>query len=198
MGYDASMMAYQPPRLDINAGAQISAKIAKLRFRVELNTPMAMINKADDIPITYLSMNEAYSISIADTAPEPAATLYRTFVRISSDGQQRQDPEIFWQLWDESSETEEVYQRGAKLQAVVMIHKLYPTLSSYVGFSVMWRPGTNGCAGCKIAVRFNFLSSDLSRTRSVEGVAVKFCAKTEILNTGQTEFAYCKAELFQA
>jgi hypothetical protein len=201
MGYDASMTAYQPPLLDMNAAAQISASTAKLRFRVELNAPMAMINKADNLPVTYLSMNQAYSMSIADTAPEPAATLYRTFVRISSDGQQPQDPEIFWQLWEEGSKTEEVYQRGGKRQAVVMVHKLSPTLcemASYHDFSVIWRPGTNGCAGCKIAVRFNFLSSNLSRTRSAEGVPVKICAKTEILNTGQTEFAYRKAELFQA
>lgn len=43
-------------------------------------------------------MSQAYSMSIADMAPEPAATLYRKSVRISLDGQQQQDPEIIWQL----------------------------------------------------------------------------------------------------
>lgn len=121
MGYDASMMTYHPPRLDMNAAAQISASTAKLRFRMELNAPMAMINKADDIPVTYLSMNQAYSMSIADTAPEPAATLYRTFVRIFLDSHQRQDPEVFWQLCEDGGDTEEVYKGGGKLQAVVII-----------------------------------------------------------------------------
>lgn len=71
-------------------------------------------------------------------------------------------------------------------------------MASYDGFSVIWRPGTNGYAECKIEVRFNFLSSDLSRIRTAEGFPVKICAKSEILNTGQTEFAYYTAELVQA
>ncbi|KFX99922.1 hypothetical protein V490_01573 [Pseudogymnoascus sp. VKM F-3557] len=72
---DASMMAYQPPRLDMDAAAQISASPSK--------------------------MSQAYPMSIADMAPEPVATLYRKSVPISLDGQQQQDPEIIWQqlIW---------------------------------------------------------------------------------------------------
>lgn len=54
------------------------------------------------------------------------------------------------------------------------------------------------CAECKIVVRFNFLTIDVRRSRSGEGVPVKFCAKTETPNTGQTESIYSKSEPFQA
>ncbi|KFY64949.1 hypothetical protein V496_02913 [Pseudogymnoascus sp. VKM F-4515 (FW-2607)] len=71
--------------------------------------------------VKYLKINQAYSMSIVDTAPELAATSYRTSVRISFDDQQRQNPEDFWHLWMKGSGAEGLYQRENNLQAVELV-----------------------------------------------------------------------------
>ncbi|KFZ10076.1 hypothetical protein V502_08332 [Pseudogymnoascus sp. VKM F-4520 (FW-2644)] len=168
---------------------------SQFRFRVELNAPTAMMRQADDIRVKYLNINQAYSMSIVDTAPELAATLYRTSVRISLDDQQRQNPETFWHLWMKGSGAEGLYQRENNLQAVELVQKPFQGLlekAFFDGFSVIWTLGTNGCAECNIAVRFNFLPTDFGHYIGAECVPVRLYAETEILNTGQNEISYCK------
>ncbi|KAL5346673.1 hypothetical protein ACLOAV_008380 [Pseudogymnoascus australis] len=168
---------------------------SQFRFRVELNAPTAMMRQADDIRVKYLKINQAYSMSIVDTAPELAATSYRTSVRISFDDQQRQNPEAFWHLWMKGSGAEGLYQRENNLQAVELVQKPCQGLlekAFFDGFSVIWALGTNGCAGCNIVVRFNFLPTDFSHYRGAEYVPVRLYAETQILNTGQNEISYCR------
>ena len=145
-----------------------------------------------------LNINQAYSMSIVDTAPESAATLYRTSVWISLDDQQLQNPEPFWHLW--SSEAEGLFQREDNPRAVELVPK--PSLGLlgkefFDGFSIIWTLETNGCAVCIIAVRFNFLPIDFSHCRRAECVPVRLYAETEVLNTGQNEVNYCKVVLIQ-
>lgn len=220
--HQSPMMAYQPRQYDMNAAAQLPSSAEKFRYHVVLNAPTAMIKHAEEIPVTYLNKGQAYSVSIVDTTPmlpTQAGTRYRTFVRISfEDEQQRQRPATCWQLWKEGRGTNEAHQRGGKLQAVEYVEASQPAdtddkrtrveldTASFDGFSVIWTPGVNGLNECNIAVRFNFLSTDFSHSKGVKGIPVRFCAKTEVLNTGagspssvpgSAEVAYCKVKLFR-
>ncbi|KAL5347586.1 hypothetical protein ACLOAV_006994 [Pseudogymnoascus australis] len=161
---------------------------SQLRFRVEVNAPTAVINLASDMRAKSFNISQAYSMSIVDTAPESAATLYRTSVWISLDYQQLQNPETFWHL--RSSGAEGLVQREDNLRAVELIQKSSQGLLEkefFDGFSVIWTPETNGCVVCNIVVRFNFLPIDFSHCRGAKCVPVRLYADTEVLNTGQNE-----------
>ncbi|KAI9798565.1 MAG: hypothetical protein M1833_004702 [Piccolia ochrophora] len=190
------------------------------RYHVTLNAPTAMIKQADEVPITYLNKGQAYSMSIADTAPPSSITgqvNYRTHVRVSfEDEQQRQRPASCWQLWKEGRGTNEAHQRGGKLQAVEFVD---PTTSaegeteqsrvqlesaSFDGFAFTWSSGTEGSTDCSVAVRFNFLSTDFSHSKGVKGIPVRLCAKTQIISSSapessldQSEVCFSKVKLFR-
>ena len=53
-------------------------------------------------------------------------------------------------------------------------------------------------------MRFNFLSTDFSHSKGVQGIPLRFCVKTEVFNASSThavpnsnEIAYCKVKLFR-
>jgi hypothetical protein len=96
--------------------------VNSFRFHVTLDAPTGIIDQADGIPLTYLDKGHAYSVSIVDTAPQhlqSKPTLYRTAIGISfKDKQQRQTPEIYWQLWKEGGKTSKDPERCKRLQAV--------------------------------------------------------------------------------
>ncbi|GKZ98653.1 hypothetical protein AnigIFM59636_005183, partial [Aspergillus niger] len=108
--------------------------------------------------------------------------------------------------------------RGSKLQAVEYVDPIQSGIedakdrqvqlgsSAFDGFCVTWtlNPST-GASECLIPVRFNFLSTDFSRSKGVKGVTVRLCAKTEILSPAdassasdrEAEVCYCKVKLFR-
>lgn len=196
----------------------------KFRYHTTLNAPTAMVKHSDEIPITYLNKGQAYTLNVADTAPQQSAVgqlKYRTFVRISfEDEQQRQRPAACWQLWKEGRGTNEAHHRGGRLQAVEYVdpsqmtgtaedpHKAKIELesASFDGFCVTWTPGANGLLECPIPVRFNFLSTDFSHSKGVKGIPVRLCSKTELLLDSMSpmgtqapahEICYCKVKLFR-
>jgi hypothetical protein len=179
-----------------------------------------MIGTADEIPVTYLNKGQAYSVSINDTAPiVPGPTLaqYRTSIRISFEGEQQgQRSTNCWRLWKEGRGTTEAHQRGGNLQGVEYVEaghaveddsqetRVSLETASLDGFSVLWTPGPRGSADCNIAVRFNFLSTDFSHSKGVEGLLSRFCAKTEVVSTGSRhdsleapEICFCGVKLFR-
>jgi hypothetical protein len=181
-----------------------------------------MIATADEIPVTYLNKGQAYSVSIIDTAPAPTLpgptpAQYRTSIRISfEDGQQGQRSTNRWRIWKEGRGTTEAHQRGGKLQAVEYLEARHAAeddsqetrvkleTASLDGFSVLWTPGSRGSADCNIAVRFNFLSTDFSHSKGVEGLASRLCAKTEVVSTSSRldclevpEICFCGVKLFR-
>jgi hypothetical protein len=155
-------MNSQPPALD-----------ERLRFSARLNAPTA-IKRANEIPVTYLDKDQAYSLSVIDTAtnvPIAPGTRFRTFVRISFDDPlQRQKPEVCWSIWKARRGI-----KGDSSQAIEYIEAPQPAVgdderileleSSFDGFSVIWKPGV--VVKCNIALRFNFLSTDLSRSKAL-------------------------------
>jgi hypothetical protein len=191
----------------------------RFRFHVTLNAPTAIVNQADEIPVTYLNKGHVYSVFIVDTAPPMAAPTpvqYRTSIRISfEDGPQRERPAACWQLWKEGRGISEAHKRCGKLQAVEYVEPGQSTevdsrntvdldTASLDGFSVLWTPGTGGLAGCNFAVRFNFLSTDFSHSKGTRGVTSRLCAKTEVVSTDSLpsspegpEICFCKVKLFR-
>ena len=196
--------------------------LQRLRYRVTLNAPTAMVKTATEIPISYLNKGQAYAITISDNV-KPHQSVgpvkYRTVIRISfEDEQQRQRPSACWQLWKEGRGLAEAHQRGGRLQAVEYVDpnqsgdgerkppKVELEMASFDSFAVTWSP-VNGSstADCTVAVRFNFLSTDFSHSKGVKGIPVRLCAKTELISSGTpesppgsiAEVCFCKVKLFR-
>ena len=220
-------MQHQPPptayltrQIETSLAPPLPTSGERFRFHVILHAPTAMIQDVEEIPITYLNKGQAYSVSVVDTAPIfpiPINTRYRTFVRIFfEDEQQRQKPETYWQLWKDGRGANEAHQRGGKLEAVEYVEasqpaegdekktQVEPDTASFDRFSVVWTPSASGPTECNITVRFNFLSTDFSHSKGVQGIPLRFCVKTEVFNASSThavpnsnEIAYCKVKLFR-
>ncbi|KAH6874145.1 CP2 transcription factor-domain-containing protein [Thelonectria olida] len=202
---------------------QLPPSAEKFRFHCTLNAPTVMIKHADEIPGTYLNIGKAYSLSVTDanaTMPVSPGTKYRTFFRISfEDDQQRQQPGVYWGLWQKNRGANEAHQRGGKLQAVEYVDAGQPAdwddddkrthvkleSSSFDGFSVIWTPGINGPPAVNIAVRFNVLSTDFSDSKGVKGMPARLCAKTNRIpcdtsqrgSNSNPEICFCKVKLFR-
>jgi hypothetical protein len=166
-----------------------------------------MVKSAEEIPITYLNKGQAYTMSVFDTMPLSPTVLpikYRTFIRVSfEDEQQRAKPSACWQLWKEGRGANEAYQRGDKLLAVDYVDpnqgddnetrrsQVERESASFDGFCVTWVPNPlTGSSHCSIVVRFNFLSTDFSRSKGVKGALVRLCAKTEMIIPLSTESSF--------
>lgn len=219
MGGDLEMQPMMPMYGNKYEHEHAPLSAEKFRYHVTLNAPTAMIKHPDEIPVTYLNKGQAYTISIADTAPPaPGSNVrYRTYIRISfHDEGQRAKPAQCWQLWKEGRGTNEAHQRGGRLQAVEFVEnsangedekkkgKVELESASFDGFAVTWSPSTSGQADSLISVRFNFLSTDFSHSKGVKGIPVRLCAKTELLTSGSPrspsetpEICFCKVKLFR-
>ncbi|KFA77100.1 hypothetical protein S40288_09730 [Stachybotrys chartarum IBT 40288] len=213
------LQARPVPGMHMGHGLPDSA--ANFRFHSTLNAPTAMIKHVDEIPVAYLNKGQPYSVTVSDThanMPVVPGVKYRTFVRISFEGeQQRRKPEVCWSLWKEGRGTYEAHQRGGKLQAVEYVEAGQPAegdnkrtrleleTSSLDGFSIIWTPGINGTPEVSITVRFNFLSTDFSHSKGVKGIPVRLCAKTSTVPSDSTQLAadanpeicFCKVKLFR-
>jgi hypothetical protein len=180
-----------------------------------------MVKHADEVPVTYLNKGQAYLVTVVDTLPPPPVAQlrkYRTYIRVSfEEEQQRSKPPNYWQLWKEGRGSSEAHQRDGKLLAVEYVdpnqgadgdpsqRQVELCKASFDGFRVTWTVNpASASADCAILVRFNFLSTDFSRSKGVKGIPVRFCAKTEILLPGDTtpdlptsEVSYCRVTLFR-
>ncbi|PLB39867.1 uncharacterized protein BDW47DRAFT_102595 [Aspergillus candidus] len=190
-------------------------KSEKLRYRMKMHTPTAMIRDRREAPVTYLNKGQTYWLSVVDSMPPPLGmppTRYRTSVRITFDEEaQVSDPVGCWQLWKEVRGQREASQQGRGLQAVEFLSPEEGTHSqrqdqvrlenvSLDGFCVSWTasPGAT-IPQCKLGVRFNFLSTDFTHSKGVKGSSVRLCAKTETVPAVDPypEMSYCKVKLFR-
>ena len=180
-----------------------------------------MVKNVKEIPITYLNKGQTYELFIRDLNPPKVSSepiRYRTYVRVSfEEEEQRAKPSTCWQLWKEGRGTNEAHQRGGKLLAVEYagpsqdggeMHKdrqIQIERLSFDGFCVTWTSNPDaGTNDCTIPVRFNFLSTDFSRSKGVKGSTVRLCAKVELLPrweepsvTRDVELSYCMVKLFR-
>ena len=192
----------------------------EFRHQVTLNAPTAMIRQADEIPLTYLKKGSPYAVTIHDSRKGPQSTglsRYRTVFRISfEDEQQRQNPSACWQYWKESRGVPESILRGGKLEAIEYVgpnsgrYTKEPHIkleTAYLDkFSVTWSPAPDSMtASCSILLRFNFLCTDFSQSKGVEGVPVRLYAETETsfsdtsnpLLGPTAEICFCRIKLFK-
>lgn len=162
-----------------------------------------------EIPESYLNKGNTYHLAVADSVPPTshAATIqYRTFIRISFDEEERRsDPASFWALWKESQDFKS-QSRDPKSRAVnyagqddarMQIEQVFLD-----GFCVIWTPNPDANVHhCSIPVRFNFLSTDFTRSKGVKGISVRLCSKTEQVSPAEAscepEICFCKVKLFR-
>ena len=202
--------------------SQKRAGTEKFRFFAVLNAPTAMTEHVGDIPISCLNKGQCYSLSIVDTSRTSllmeTTARYRTCIRVSFDeDEQRRQPSECWRLWKQDRSTDEVYQGHDRTLAVEFSETHQPTLeehrrskvelekASLDSFSVIWAPIGNTAAEVDIAVRFNFVSTDFSRSKGIRGAIVRICAKTHIISEDNyqpsfdatSELCFCKAKVFR-
>jgi hypothetical protein len=189
---------------------------------VTLQAPTAMLWHANESPVTYLNKGQIYYLTVVDsTPPAKKAGLfkYRTFVHVSFEGDdQRSNPVASWQLWKEVRGSKEAHERKGKVSAVEYVDTFQGDVlnqgnrqiqleDAFVdGFCVTWTAdSTANIYEAAISLKFNFLSTDFSRSKGVKGVPVRLCAKTEMLRSDdedkaiedETEMCYCVVKLFR-
>jgi hypothetical protein len=172
--------------------------------------------------MTYLNKGQTYSLEVVDSKPpikSDRPLKYRTFVRVSFEEQeQRSNPVRSWELWKDGRGLNEAYKRQSELLAVEFVEPFQDSASflehrqirlekaTVDGFCVTWTadPTAKVCR-YTIPLRFNFLSTDFSRSKGVKGVPVRLCAKTQILRSDgeeqmmgrDSEMCYCVVKLFR-
>ena len=172
--------------------------------------------------MTYLNKGQQYSLTIEDRGlqvPTFHLPRYRTYVWISfNDVERRAMPDACWQLWKEGRGMNEAQQSGNRLVAVEFIptgdnvDEVKPRPAqlthvqiegeSYNGFSVLWGATTSSPRPeCAISVRFNFVSTDFTRTKGVKGIPVRLCTRTEEISDSVApsvpEVSYCVVQVFR-
>ncbi|OJD24804.1 hypothetical protein ACJ73_03826 [Blastomyces percursus] len=174
------------------------------QFNVTLKAATAMVKDPDEIPITYLDKDQAYTMSILDTAPMTSGAQplkYRTFIHVSfEDDERRSKPASYWQLWKESRGFNEAHHRAGKLLTVehvdlnpggdIIPSQIHLETSNFDGFSFVSISSPPTLAIPKASREFLF--------------AYAPCAKTEVISTGhggpslegRPEVCYCKVQLF--
>ncbi|KAK1140091.1 hypothetical protein N8T08_010923 [Aspergillus melleus] len=194
-----------------------------LRFQVTLHAPTATYNPTRQTPVTYLNRRQGYKISIIDTAPPvtpPHPVRYRTHFRIGFDNDnQRADPVAAWKLWRDNRGLNEARQSNGQLRAVEFVDMMPNVIrgrpagsqvalenSSVDGFSIVWLADPqSGHVGCEAYILFNFLSTDFTLSKGVQGAPLRLYAKTELIAPevspqpplSTAEICYCRVKLFR-
>ncbi|KAJ6003877.1 hypothetical protein N7540_013159 [Penicillium herquei] len=179
------------------------------RYQISLNTPTAMIQNPNDIPITYLNKGQTYSLSIVDSKfllAQTGLTYYRTSIRITFDTiEHASNPNSCWSLWKASS-TYDASHKSRNLNAVELVdlgqhegqaHNFHVERASLDGFAIKWFTNASGVSACTLGIRFNFLSTDFSYSKGVKGSPLRLFAKTETITPGIPELSYCKVKVFR-
>lgn len=192
------------------------------RYHVMLQAPTAMLRHADESPVTYLDKGQTYSLTVADTAlPTKKAGIfeYRTFVHVSFEAEaQRSNPVASWQLWKEGRGWKEAHERKGKVLAIEYVgssrgdarnqglRQIRLEEAFVDGFCVTWTADSSANVHkAAILLKFNFLSTDFSRSKGVKGVPVRLCAKTQMLRShhetktmdDEPENCYCVVKLYR-
>ncbi|PLB55877.1 hypothetical protein P170DRAFT_471274 [Aspergillus steynii IBT 23096] len=193
------------------------------RFRVTLHARTATYNPASQTPVTYLNRRQTYKISVVDTTPPvgiPHPVRYRTHFRIAFDNKdQRADPVAAWRLWRDHRGLNEASTCDGQLRAVEFVDMMSNAIrgrraessvvlesSSLDGFGVVWiADPQSGQAACEAHILFNFLSTDFTLSKGVQGAPLRLYAKTELLSSDAwahpvpltAEITYCRVKLFR-
>lgn len=175
-----------------------------------------MFPLASGNPVTYLNKGHIYNVTIVDSNSQDiqsSPVKYRTHIRVTFEAEeQRKSPYAAWELWKSLRGQQEADRCKGSALGVEYADVTYPGVScqpdvnvqlertSIDGFSIIWTADVaRNIASCNIPVRFNFLSTDFSRSKGVTGVPVRLCTKTEILKgePHEAEMCYGIVKLFR-
>ena len=96
--------------------------VPRFRFSTTLHAATAMLRHSTEIPVTYLSKRQAYTISVIDSSPavqNKELKRYRTTVRIAFDEEdQRRTAPACWRLWKDGRGTLESGGNPDRLRAI--------------------------------------------------------------------------------
>ena len=186
-----------------------------------LQAGTAVHQNGNEKPITYLNKGQPYSLTVEDSCPPTNKARifeYRTTVHVSFEREdQRSDPVASWQLWKEIRGMKDAHER----EGLLAVEYIDPSQcdvrnqghcqvqleeASLDGFCVIWTadPTTN-VYEAPILLKFNFLSTDFTRSKGVKGVPARLCAKTEMLRSddrnkamvNEPEMCYSVVKLFR-
>lgn len=155
-----------------------------------------MLLHGNEKPVTYLNNGQIYSLTLADSTPptkEAGVFEYRTFVHVSFEEEDRRsNPAASWQLWKGGRGLKEAHERKGKVLAVEYIgssqgdrkqghRRVQLEEPSVNGFCVVWTVDLT--YEVAILLKFNFVSTDFTRSKGVKGVPVRLCTRTKIIRS---------------
>lgn len=181
------------------------------RFLTTLHTPTAMTGSAHEPPVSYLNRNSVYCLTVRDDASLSNAkrpVKYRTTIRVRFDQEEeRSDPSACWQLWNEARVKTDGYRQKSPCAIEYAGQSSFVEIEqqSFDGFSVTWVGDLALLVPeCKIPLRFNFLSTDFTRSKGVKGIPLRLCAKTTQISPDnipspvvKPDTCYCRIKLFR-
>jgi hypothetical protein len=178
-----------------------------------------MVEQAEDATVTYLNKGQTYHVSMVD-AECPRNELcssieYRTSIWVSfQDQEQRENPARLWEIWSRSPSTKKT--SSTLLHAVTFVDTVRsarencqiskPRLeaNSVDGFTVRWAAEPGSQEACNISLKLEFLSTDFSQLKGVEGAPNRLCVETEVLTstspvatTHDPEIYFCQIKVFR-
>lgn len=153
--------------------------------------------------ITYLNRDQAYLISIFDSAPSPGGispVKYHTSIQVSfeTDEQKRQSA-YHWNLWQSSHLSKdgttalkppkclEFAASSAAFTAINQNVDIHLEDSAVDRFTFTWTITPGERPQCQIAVSFHFVSTDFSQAKGVKGVPLRLSALTREITLASTE-----------
>ncbi|KAJ5367846.1 hypothetical protein N7541_001787 [Penicillium brevicompactum] len=186
----------------------------RFRYHVRLQAPTAMLWNNNENPVTYLNKGQTYCLKVLDsTPPTNKIGLFKYKTRRSE-----VKSGCMLATMEGRPRLKEAHERKGKILAVEYVNPFQGNVrnqgdrhiqleQAFVdGFCVTWTPDlAANIYEAAISLKFNFLSTDFSRSKGVKGVPVRLCAKTEILRSDDEnrtmeegpEMCYCVVKLFR-
>lgn len=153
--------------------------------------------------ITYLDRDQAYLISISDSAPRPGGispVKYRTSIQVSFEtDEQRRQSAYHWNLWQSSHLSKDGTTASTPLKAL----EFAPSSAAFTAinqnvdvhleesavdrFTFTWTTMPSERPQCQVAASFHFVSTDFSQAKGVKGVSLRLSALTREITLASTE-----------
>lgn len=155
--------------------------------------------------MTYLDKDQAYSISITDTAPSPvdisfSPAKYRTSIQVSFENEeQKRRSAYYWNLWQSGHVRKvgiidsrplkglEFAASSALFTGIVQNVNIHLEDTHVDRFTFTWTTMASEYPRCQFAVSFHFVSTDFSQAKGVKGLPLRLSALTREITLASTE-----------
>lgn len=159
--------------------------------------------------MTYLDRDQAYLISITDTAPSPVSISfspakyryrYRTSIHVSFENEEQKcRSAYYWNLWQsghvrKAGITDSRPPKGLEFEAssalltgIVQNVNFHLENTHVDRFTFTWTTMASKYPQCQFAVSFHFVSTDFSQAKGVKGLPLRLSALTREITLASTE-----------